>query len=105
MTYNRLAGGWMIEDISDANSLNALGFEVDQYLSCSNLDSLLARPAKLELAALSNELAEYYRTLELINNPSGGPLFTEPLLAFSNMSTGFGCFGLYTSCELELTGE
>ena len=105
MTYNRLAGGWMIEDISDANSLNALGFEVDQYLSGSNLDSLLARPAKLELAALSNELAEYYRTLELINNPSGGPLFTEPLLAFSNMSTGFGCFGLYTSCELELTGE
>ena len=105
MTYNGLAGGWMIEDISDANSLNALGFEVNQYLSGSNLDSLLARPAKLELAALSNELAEYYRTLELINNPSGGPLFTEPLLAFSNMSTGFGCFGLYTSCELELTAE
>jgi hypothetical protein len=41
----------------------------------------------------------------LIENPSGGPLFTEPLLAFSNMSTGFGCFGLYTSCELELTAE
>ncbi len=40
--------------------------------------------ATLELAALSPELYEYYRTLELIANPSGGPLFTEPLLAYSN---------------------
>ena len=40
--------------------------------------------ATLELAALSPELSEYYRTLELIANPSGGPLFTEPLLAYSN---------------------
>jgi hypothetical protein len=65
----------------------------------------MAEPARLELAALSPELAEYYRTLELISNPSGGPLFTEPLLAYSNVSTGFGCFGLYTSCNLELASE
>ncbi len=105
MTSNGLAGGWLIEDISDANSLNALRFEVNQWLSGSNLDTLIAEPARLELAALSPELAEYYRTLELISNPSGGPLFTEPLLAYSNVSTGFGCFGLYTSCNLELASE
>ena len=69
-----------MEDISDANSLNALRFEVNQWLSGSNLDTLMAEPARLELAALSPELAEYYRTLELISNPSGGPLFTEPLI-------------------------
>lgn len=104
MKYNGLARGWLIEDISDANSLNALRFEVSQYAAGDDLEALLA-PATLELAALSPELAEYYRTLDLIANPSGGPLFTEPLLAFSNMSSGFGCFGLYTSCELKLSGE
>jgi hypothetical protein len=104
MNYNGLARGWMIEDISDANSLNSLRFEVNQFVTGDDLEALLT-PAKLELAALSPELSEYYRTLELIENPSGGPLFTEPLLAYSNMSSGFGCFGLYTSCELELPNE
>ncbi len=105
MNYNGLARGWMIEDISDENSLNSLRFEVNQFATGDDLEALLVAPAKLELAALSPELSEYYRTLELIDNPSGGSLFTEPLLAYSNMSSGFGCFGLYTSCLLELPNE
>ena len=104
ISYNSLAGGLMIEDVSDGNSLNALRFEVNQFVSGDDLELLLA-PIPLELAALSPELAEYYRTLELIANPSGGPLFTEPLLAYSNVSSGFGCFGLYTSCVISLPGE
>lgn len=103
--YNSLADGLIIEDVSDANSLNSLRFEVDQYSSGEDLEALLANRATLELAALSPELYEYYRTLELIANPSGGPLFTEPLLAYSNISSGFGCFGLYTSCVISLPGE
>ena len=61
--------GLMIEDVSDANSLNSLRFEVDQYSSGEDLEALLANRATLELAALSPELAEYYRTLELIDEP------------------------------------
>ncbi|MDB4694786.1 DUF4249 domain-containing protein, partial [Flavobacteriales bacterium] len=104
ISYNSLAGGLLIEDVSDGNSLNAMRLEVNQFASGDDLESLLV-PAQLELAALSPELAEYYRTLELIDNPSGGPLFTEPLLAYSNISSGFGCFGLYTSCVIPLPGE
>jgi len=104
ISYNSLAGGLLIEDVSDGNSLNAMRLEVNQFASGDDLELLLA-PAQLELAALSPELAEYYRTLELIDNPSGGPLFTEPLLAYSNVSSGFGCFGLYTSCVIPLPGE
>jgi hypothetical protein len=103
--YNSLADGLIIEDVSEANSLNSLRFEVDQYSSGEDLEALLANRATLELAALSPELYEYYRTLELIANPSGGALFTEPLLAYSNISSGFGCFGLYTSCVISLPGE
>lgn len=105
MTYNDLAEGLIIEDLSGVNSLNSLRFNVYQFNSGYDLDALEASIPVLELAAISAELAEYYRTLDLINNPSAGGLFTEPLLAFSNVSSGFGCFGLYTSCNLVLNPE
>jgi hypothetical protein len=103
--YNRLADGFLIEDVSGVNSLSSVRFIVNQYLSGPDLELLLETPAFIELAALSPELASYYQSLDMIANPSGGGLFTEPLLAYSNMSSGYGCFGLYTSCLLELTGE
>ena len=37
-----LADGLIIEDVSDANSLNSLRFEVDQYSSGEDLEALLA---------------------------------------------------------------
>jgi len=103
MTFNQTAGGFLFQDIGDLEALTSLAFRVFQELWGPDLDALIEVPVVIEVAAVSPEMALYYERLDLINNPSGGPLFTEPILAFSNVSSGYGCFGLYTSSELELS--
>ena len=44
----------------------------------------------------------FYRRLDEIRNGGGGPFFSEPILAYSNVSSGYGCFGLYTSSAIDL---
>ena len=103
--WNQLCGGFLIQDIDAVEALNGLPFQLSQEVWGPEFDAVSSEPVVLEVCALSAEMAQYYERLDLIDNPSGGPLFTEPVLAYSNVSSGYGCFGLYTSSTLPLSFE
>lgn len=103
--WNQPCRGYLIQDINAVEALNSLPFELYQEAWGPDLEAISAEPIVLEVCAISAEMARYYERLDLINNPSGGPLFTEPVLAYSNVSSGYGCFGLYTSSTLSLSFE
>jgi hypothetical protein len=105
IVWNQLCRGYLIQDIDAVEALNSLPFEIYQEAWGPELEAISAEPIVLEVCAISAEMAQYYERLDLINNPSGGPLFTEPVLAYSNVSSGYGCFGLYTSSALPLSFE
>ena len=105
IVWNQLCGGFLIQDIDAVEALNGLPFQLFQEVWGPEFDAVSSEPVVLEVCALSAEMAQYYERLDLIDNPSGGPLFTEPVLAYSNVSSGYGCFGLYTSSTLPLSFE
>ena len=105
IVWNQPCRGYLIQDIDAVEALNNLPFELYQEAWGPDLEAISAEPIVLEMCAISAEMAQYYERLDLINNPSGGPLFTEPVLAYSNVSSGYGCFGLYTSSTLILSFE
>ena len=105
IVWNQLCGGYIIQDIDAVEALNGLPFQLFQEAWGPDFEGVSAEPVVLEVCAISAEMAQYYERLDLIDNPSGGPLFTEPVLAYSNVSSGYGCFGLYTSSTLPLTFE
>ena len=105
IVWNQLCGGYLIQDIDAVEALNGLPFQLFQEAWGPELEGVSAEPVVLEVCAISAEMAQYYERLDLIDNPSGGPLFTEPVLAYSNVSSGYGCFGLYTSSTLSLSFE
>jgi len=105
IVWNQLCGGYLIQDIDAVEALNGLPFQLFQEAWGPDFEGVSAEPVVLEVCAISAEMAQYYERLDLIDNPSGGPLFTEPVLAYSNVSGGYGCFGLYTSSTLPLTFE
>ena len=105
LEYNRLLGGFIIEDAGDLNALNDLPFRIFQERWGESLEDVMQPTIIVEASAVSPEMALYYQRLDLISNPSGGPLFTEPILAYSNVTSGYGCFGLYTSIALPLIFE
>ena len=105
IVWNQLCRGYLIQDIDAVEALNSLPFELYQEAWGPDLETISAEPIVLEVCAISAEMAQYYERLDLIDNPTGGPLFTEPILAYSNMSSGYGCFGLYTSSTLPLAFE
>jgi hypothetical protein len=105
IVWNQLCGGYLIQDIEAVEALNGLPFQLFQEAWGPEFVAVSAEPVVLEVCAISEEMAQYYERLDLIDNPSGGPLFTEPVLAYSNVSSGYGCFGLYTSSTLPLTFE
>ena len=105
IVWNQLCRGYLIQDIDAVEALNNLPFEIYQEVWGPELEDISAEPIVLEVCAISAEMAQYYKRLDLIDNPSGGPLFTEPVLAYSNVSSGYGCFGLYTSSALPLSFE
>ncbi|HBP44920.1 MAG TPA: hypothetical protein DD635_03405 [Flavobacteriales bacterium] len=81
-------------------------FQLFQEAWGPELEAISAEPIVIEVCAISAEMAQYYERLDLIENPSwGSSLFSEPLLAYSNVSSGYGCFGLYTSSTLHLSFE
>ena len=102
IVWNSLCNGYLIQDIDAVEALTGLPFQVFQESWGPDLAAVLEEPVVLEVCAISAEMARYYERLDLIANPSGGPLFTEPVLAYSNVSSGYGCFGLYTSSALRL---
>ena len=105
IVWNQLCRGYLIQDIDAVEALNSLPFELNQEAWGPDLETISAEPIVLEVCAISAEMAQYYERLDLIDNPTGGPLFTEPILAYSNVSSGYGCFGLYTSSTLPLAFE
>jgi len=105
IVWNQLCRGYLIQDIDAVEALNNLPFEIYQEVWGPELEDISAEPIVLEVCAISTEMAQYYERLDMIDNPSGGPLFTEPVLAYSNVSSGYGCFGLYTSSALPLSFE
>ena len=105
LVWNGTCGGYMIESLAGVSALTDLPFQIIHEAWGPELDALTDNPIVLEICALSPEMALYYKRLDLIENPSGGPLFTEPILAYSNVSSGYGCFGLYTSCALSIALE
>jgi len=105
IVWNQLCGGYLIQDIDAVEALNGLPFQLFQEAWGPDFEGVSAEPVVLEVCAISAEMALYYERLDLIDNPSGGVLFTEPVLAYSNVSSGYGCFGLYTSSALPLSFE
>jgi hypothetical protein len=105
LEYNRLLQGYIFEDAGNLNAASDLPFRIFQERWGEGLKDVMQSSIILEVAAVSPEMALYYQRLDLISNPSGGPLFTEPILAYSNVSSGYGCFGLYTSIALPFVFE
>ena len=81
-----------------SNGLETITFFVDrvekpdyyifQYMLCS-------------ISSLSPSLAEHYHSVDSFLNQSGSP-FAEPDLMFSNVSSGFGCFGMMNTYKEKL---
>ena len=75
---------------------------MQQEIWGEDLEEALESAPRLELVALSPEMVLFYRRLDEIRNGEGGLFFSEPILAYSNVSSGYGCFGLYTSTAIDL---
>ena len=78
-----------------------LASEVQQEIWGEDLEEALESAPRVELVALSPEMVLFYRRLDEVRN-GGGLFFSEPILAYSNVSSGYGCFGLYTSTPIDL---
>ena len=102
MEWNESLNGFLIQDVPGTQALESLPFEVQQEIWGEDLEEALDSAPRLELVALSPEMVLFYRRLDEIRNGGGGLFFSEPILAYSNVSSGYGCFGLYTSTVIEL---
>ena len=83
----------MVSDESSSSAVSAL-HDV-QILTKSTPEDSKWAPIKtrVRVESLSPELASYYLSVD--SYLSGGPdFFAEPSLMYSNVSSGFGCFGL-----------
>ena len=86
--------GILIKDetvAADPNGLHNIVF----YTENRDKRNVVARRIRVE--SISSELESYYMSLEEFENQN---LFAEPDLIYSNVSTGFGCFGLYSYQEI-----
>ncbi|MDA9774895.1 DUF4249 domain-containing protein [Algibacter sp.] len=82
--------------VSDESSSSAVSASHDvQILTKSTPEDSKWAPisTRVRVESLSPELASYYLSVD--SYLSGGPdIFAEPSLMYSNVSSGFGCFGL-----------
>ena len=82
--------------VSDESSSSAVSASHDvQILTKSTPEDSEWAPisTRVRVESLSPELASYYLSVD--SYLSGGPdFFAEPSLMYSNVSSGFGCFGL-----------
>ena len=83
----------MVSDESSSSAASAL-YDVQILTKSTPEDSKWAPiSTRVRVESLSPELASYYLSVD--SYLSGGPdLFAEPSLMYSNVSSGFGCFGL-----------
>lgn len=59
---------------------------------------------RIRIQSVSDELERFYRSVELWQNNEFS-FFSEPMLMYSNVSSGFGCFGLATESVYEFEIE
>ena len=83
----------MVSDESSSSAVSAL-HDVQILTKSTPEDSEWAPiSTRVRVESLSAELASYYLSVD--SYLSGGPdFFAEPSLMYSNVSSGFGCFGL-----------
>jgi len=91
ITQYRTTGGILVTDESLASDEYALS-EI-KFFTRSNNRKEAPISIRVRVESLSPELASYYLSVE--SYLSGGlDFFAEPSLMYSNVSSGFGCFGL-----------
>jgi len=84
-------GGILISDESVRNDPTGLhGIN----LFVANEDFVTVVEKRVRIESLSDELKKYYISLQEYEDNQGS-WFTEPDLIYSNVSSGFGCFGMY----------
>jgi len=91
----------MVSDESSSSAFSAL--HDIQILTKSTPEDSKGGPisTRVRVESLSPELARYYLSVD--SYLSGGPdFFAEPSLMYSNVSSGFGCFGLSSQTIIEI---
>ena len=97
-----LIDGLLIQEVAGSIGLESITLELEVEYYGETLEDYEALSKSLQVVAITPEMAAYYVSLENIRNPSGFSLFSEPLLAYTNMSSGYGCFGVYRVFALPL---
>ena len=97
-----LIDGLLIQEVAGSIGLESITLELEVEYYGETLQGYEALSKSLQVVAITPEMAAYYVSLENIRNPSGFSLFSEPLLAYTNMSSGYGCFGVYRVFALPL---
>jgi hypothetical protein len=97
-----LIDGLLVQEVAGSIGLESITLELEVEYYGETLEDYEALSKSLQVVAITPEMAAYYVSLENIRNPSGFSLFSEPLLAYTNMSSGYGCFGIYRSLSLPL---
>jgi len=83
----------MVSDESSSSAVSALHDVQILTKSIPEASKWAPISTRVRVESLSPELASYYLSVD--SYLSGGPdLFAEPSLLYSNVSSGFGCFGL-----------
>lgn len=98
----RLFEGLLVQEVAGSIGLESITFELEVEYYGQTLEDYEALSKSLQVVAVTPEMAAYYVSLGNIRNPDGFALFSEPLLAYTNMSSGYGCFGVYRSIALPL---
>ncbi len=101
-SYLSIISGLLIQESTETLGMEFIDLEVRLEFFSETEDGLEDVSIQLEVAAVTPELAQFYTSIDAIRDPQGIGLFSEPLLAYSNMSSGYGCFGTYTSLGIPL---
>ena len=93
ITRHRMSDGIIVTDessSSDEEAMSEIEFSTKSFEQGEKWAPILIR---VRVESLSEELANFYLSVD--SHLSGGPdFFAEPSLIYSNVSSGFGCFGL-----------
>lgn len=94
--------GLLVSDETTPNNSTGL---TEIYLNTENYSEMeggITKTAvRVRIQSLSDELERYYRNIQLWQDNEYS-LFAEPMLMYSNVSSGFGCFGLANEQVIEI---
>jgi len=98
---------WLETNNQNAQPINEGGFllseeGVDRDLKIrfatgvNSIDFLFLVEYRITVKTLSDELYQFYKSYQALDNAQGNP-FAEPVILYSNMSNDVGCFGVSTT--------